>query len=221
MKKRNVMRWVILGTISCLCVSGARTTVSAVEPELKETILDNETREDKIVIEEKTDDENMSESESTQMVLDDENIEENEQSLDIVQTIQEEAEVKELIKAKVMVDKKVYEEGIARIKIEGLGNGTEGIKDVMVAVWSQENQSDLYWYTAQYKENAWYVDMDISTYHNDNWATYTVHTYVTDDKGIKKYVGGTHVDFSYRTQEFSTNWDVEKRKVIINILISI
>lgn len=124
--------------------------------------------------------------------------------------------VTELSAGQVTLEKQVYEEGTASIKVTGIEVPSK-VKKVRVAVWSMPDQSDIYWYDAVSKEDGWYVDMDVSKYHKNNWGIYTAHVYATDGNGFQKYAGGIKVDFSVKTTPATVTIDEEKQKVIIEL----
>lgn len=83
-------------------------------------------------------------------------------------------------------------DGIFDININGV-KSISGIKKVEAAVWSQDNQSDLRWYSADNTGNSnWYIRANIAN-HGYNYGTYRVHVYVTAENGVRKYVGGVRV----------------------------
>ena len=55
----------------------------------------------------------------------------------------------------------------------------------MIPVWSQGNQSDLVWYTAQKQSNGTYkITIDMGN-HNYNEGTYQIACYIVDGNGIQ------------------------------------
>ena len=76
--------------------------------------------------------------------------------------------VSEISSGTMKLQEQVYEEGKAEIKITGV-KAPSGIKKIRVAVWSDPDQNDIYWYSAEKRDDSWYVDMDITKYHKNNW----------------------------------------------------
>ena len=72
--------------------------------------------------------------------------------------------------------------GTFDIVVKGVTSST-GIDRIAIPVWSQSNQSDLQWYTANKQSDGSYrAHVDISN-HNCNYGTYQVHTYLVDKLG--------------------------------------
>lgn len=91
---------------------------------------------------------------------------------------------------------------VALVEVKNLNAGTgtfdviisgiaasSGVSRVLVPVWSQDDQSDLYWYTAWKQSDGTYATQVNLQNHNYNYGTYTIHTYVTALNGIHKYTG--------------------------------
>lgn len=125
-------------------------------------------------------------------------------------------QVSKLTAGVAKVDKQTYEAGTASIKITGI-KAPSGVKRVRVAVWSMADQKDLYWYNAVEKADGWYVDMDISKYHKNNWGIYTAHAYAVDGNGFEQYAGGTKVDFSVKSTPATITIDEKKQSVKIEL----
>lgn len=124
--------------------------------------------------------------------------------------------VTEMTNGTVSVAKQAYEEGKATIKISGL-TVPSGVKRVRVAVWSDASQRDIHWYEAVYREDGWYIDVDISKYHLNNWSVYTAHAYATDGNGFEKYVGGVRVDFSINQIAAKVTIDADKQNAVVAV----
>jgi len=68
-----------------------------------------------------------------------------------------------------------------------------GVKQVLVPIWSQKNQSDIYWYPAtKQKDGSYLVTFDFSR-HNYNNGTYSIHSYVDMNNGLRTMVGATSI----------------------------
>lgn len=60
---------------------------------------------------------------------------------------------------------------------------TGGVNQVMVPIWSKEDQSDIVWYEAKLQDDGTYkVHVDVAN-HNCNFSKYLVHTYVRNGYG--------------------------------------
>lgn len=68
----------------------------------------------------------------------------------------------------------------------------EGVKDVLVPVWSSENgQDDLIWHTATRQADGTYKLTVKSSDHKDSTGEYNVHLYYIQQNGVKVGVTGT------------------------------
>ena len=86
--------------------------------------------------------------------------------------------------AKLTVEKQNDSNGTAEVTISNI-QSKSGINSVLVPVWSQENQSDLVWYTAQKQSNGTYkITIDMGN-HNYNEGTYQIACYIVDGNGIQ------------------------------------
>lgn len=66
-------------------------------------------------------------------------------------------------------------------------NPPSGAENVQVPVWSKDDQSDIYWYTAKKQTDGTYtVSVDPSR-HQYNSGTYQIHVYVTMGNGIQDF----------------------------------
>ena len=86
--------------------------------------------------------------------------------------------------AKLTVEKQNGSNGTAEVTISNI-QSKSGINSVLVPVWSQGNQSDLVWYTAQKQSNGTYkITIDMGN-HNYNEGTYQIACYIVDGNGIQ------------------------------------
>lgn len=93
---------------------------------------------------------------------------------------------------KIQITNKSAETGKFDVVVSGI-SAKSGISQVVVAIWSKSDQSDIYWYTATKQSNGTYkVQADIKK-HDDNYGTYKVDVYATTGNGIQKCVCGTKV----------------------------
>ena len=69
-----------------------------------------------------------------------------------------------------------------------------GIRQVQVPTWTNKNQSDIRWYSAQRQGDGSYVMAFSIANHGYQWARYNHHVYVTDGNGFTYYVGAIGSD---------------------------
>ena len=60
-----------------------------------------------------------------------------------------------------------------------------GVSQIQMPVWSQANQSDIYWYTAQKQSDGTYKATVSMANHKYHTGKYTVHTYLTGGNGLR------------------------------------
>lgn len=85
--------------------------------------------------------------------------------------------------------------GQFQVKITGVQN-SEYIKELILPVWSEENQKDIVWYTAKKTDNEEYiVNVNISK-HNYNIGKYQIHLYLVDITGAKSFITKTACDMT-------------------------
>ena len=60
-----------------------------------------------------------------------------------------------------------------------------GISQIQIPVWTQANQSDIYWYTAQKQSDGTYKATVSMANHKYHTGKYTVHTYLTGGNGLR------------------------------------
>ena len=86
--------------------------------------------------------------------------------------------------AKLTVGTQDKEKGTTEVTVSNI-QSKSGISAVLIPVWSQGNQSDLVWYTAQKQSNGTYkITIDIEN-HNYNEGTYQIACYIVDGNGIQ------------------------------------
>lgn len=69
-----------------------------------------------------------------------------------------------------------------------------GVVKVQVPVWSEPDQSDIYWYTAWKLYDGSYATQINIKNHNRNYGKYTIHTYLTSGNGVRRFAGKTSID---------------------------
>ena len=86
--------------------------------------------------------------------------------------------------AKLTVGTQDKEKGTTEVTVSNI-QSKSGISAVLIPVWSQGNQSDLVWYTAQKQSNGTYkITIDMGN-HNYNEGTYQIACYIVDGNGIQ------------------------------------
>ena len=92
--------------------------------------------------------------------------------------------------AKLTVAKQNSTNGMAEVTVSNI-QIKSGINKVLIPVWSQENQSDLVWYTAQKQPDGTYkITIDMGN-HNYNEGTYHVACYIVDGNEIQTGITST------------------------------
>ncbi len=92
--------------------------------------------------------------------------------------------------AKLTVAKQNSTNGMAEVTVSNI-QSKSGINKVLIPVWSQENQSDLVWYTAQKQSDGTYkITIDMGK-HNYNEGTYHVACYIVDGNEIQTGIAST------------------------------
>ena len=66
-------------------------------------------------------------------------------------------------------------------------NPPSGVENVQVPVWSKDDQSDIYWYTAKKQSDGTYTVSVDPARHQYNSGTYQIHVYVTMGNGIQDF----------------------------------
>ena len=65
-----------------------------------------------------------------------------------------------------------------------------GVSKVQIPIWTQSNQSDMYWYTATKQSDGSYVAKVNIANHKYNYGKFQMHVYVTDKNQNMSYVSG-------------------------------
>ena len=74
-----------------------------------------------------------------------------------------------------------------------------GVSQIQVPVWCEEDQNDIYWYTAERQSNGSYkVTVSIAN-HKYHVGEYKIHTYLTDGKGYQAFKAGDNFMFASKT----------------------
>ena len=82
------------------------------------------------------------------------------------------------------------EKGTVEVTVSNI-QSKSGINKVLIPVWSQQNQSDLVWYTAQKQPDGTYkITIDMGN-HNYNEGTYHVACYIVDGNEIQTGITST------------------------------
>lgn len=87
-------------------------------------------------------------------------------------------------------------EGTADIIISGIAS-SNGIKSVIVPIWSKGDQNDIYWYPAALQSDGTYkVSMNLAN-HKYNTGYYYIHVYVIDNSNVYNMAGESYISFDY------------------------
>ncbi len=85
--------------------------------------------------------------------------------------------------ANIVVEEYRNESGILPVRVLDFENISNGVADVMLAVWTEEDQSDLKWIPMEIQEDSsYYIDVDIAGF-NYKLGEYQLHVYVVDGAG--------------------------------------
>jgi len=90
--------------------------------------------------------------------------------------------VEEAAVGAISVSNRNESEGTFDVTINVTGSAS-GVSTVQVPVWCAGDQSDIVWYTAQKKGNAYTVTVNVSN-HKGNLGTYKINSYITMGNGI-------------------------------------
>lgn len=105
-----------------------------------------------------------------------------------------------LPQAKVRVEMYDAEQASLTVSITDFHNVRNGVNDVRVAVWSQEDQSDMKWIPAEQKSiDRYEVTIPLSLF-EFRLGNYTIHAYLSDQEGRPWILGATyylidHIDY--------------------------
>lgn len=104
--------------------------------------------------------------------------------------------------------------GTCKIVLSGV-SCPDGVKRMMIPVWSDPKQSDIVWYEAQKSdETTWFANMNIAK-HQYNYGTYAIHVYGINKYGKQVFCGKESVTFN--KQETAVQAEVTGRKIAITI----
>ena len=67
-----------------------------------------------------------------------------------------------------------------------------GVKQIRVPVWCENNQSDIYWYTAEKQEDGSYKAVVLTANHKNAIGDYKVHVYLTAGNDTQKVIGASN-----------------------------
>lgn len=94
-------------------------------------------------------------------------------------------------KAKITAEEYNSEAGIISVKATDFENITNGVADVMLAVWTEENKGDLQWLPMEIQEDSsYYIDINILDF-GYKLGEYHIQAYAVDGAGDKYMVGET------------------------------
>ena len=79
--------------------------------------------------------------------------------------------------------------GILSVRVSDFENILNGVADVSLAVWTEEDQSDLQWIQMGIQEDSsYYIDIAVSGF-GYKMGEYQIHAYVVDGAGEQYMVG--------------------------------
>lgn len=89
----------------------------------------------------------------------------------------------------VSIDSYNYKAGVLPVTVWGIDNFDGNVTSVMLAVWTEEDQSDLQWVqTEKQTEGSYFVNINVPNF-NYKTGDYYVQAYVIDDTGEQYCVG--------------------------------
>ena len=107
--------------------------------------------------------------------------------------------------SKISVDIESGESGAYGINIAGV-SGKLDVKEVKAAVWSNDNQSDLIWYTAKESDDgSYYAEAKMSDYGYKN-GTFNVHVYKWDSYGNATFLGANLIEYKKEVNSININY---------------
>ena len=123
-------------------------------------------------------------------------------------------EVSGITAESVMISDKNEDAGQFSIIAKNIKAAT-GVDTVKVAVWSKEDQSDLYWYTAEKQSGTNYVAKADLKNHQYNAGTYRVDVYGYAKNGVNQCVGRTSVEMKQPKVEVSAAGNSQESQFIV------
>lgn len=86
-------------------------------------------------------------------------------------------------KANIEVEEYKSESGILPVRVTNFENISNGVADVIIAVWTEEDQSDIQWLKLEIQEDSsYYIGINTSIF-NYKLGEYHIHAYVVDGAG--------------------------------------
>lgn len=94
-------------------------------------------------------------------------------------------------KVDLQIEEFVNEEMILSVRVSNFENILNGVANVMLAVWSEEDQSDLQWIQMEIQEDSsYYAGINISNF-GYKAGEYNIHAYIVDGAGERYKVAET------------------------------
>lgn len=94
-------------------------------------------------------------------------------------------------KANIEVEEYKSESGILPVRVTNFENISNGVADVIIAVWTEEDQSDIQWLKLEIQEDSsYYIGINTSIF-NYKLGEYHIHAYVVDGAGEQYMVAET------------------------------
>lgn len=96
-------------------------------------------------------------------------------------------------RADILVEEYEQESGILPIRVKDIENVVNGVVGVSLAIWTEEDQSDMQWIPMEIQEDSsYYLRMDTSNF-GYKLGKYYIHAYETDGAGEQYILGSTEV----------------------------
>ena len=94
-------------------------------------------------------------------------------------------------KANIEVEEYKSESGILPVRVTNFENISNGVADVIIAVWTEEDQSDIQWLKLEIQEDSsYYAGINISNF-GYKAGEYNIHAYIVDGAGERYKVAET------------------------------
>ena len=91
--------------------------------------------------------------------------------------------------------------GQFQVKVSEIKN-VELIRQIQIPIWSEPDQKDIVWYTANRDANGDYIVNANIANHRYNCGKYTIHAYMTDVTGALQFIGATSYELKPGYQSF-------------------
>lgn len=125
-------------------------------------------------------------------------------------------QVDDILPGSICIDNFNNAQGTFDVIVTGMKTTSE-IRQIQIPVWSQSDQSNLYWYVAERQSDGSYVaHVDIAN-HKYVYGKYTIHVYAISGNGIRKCIGGTTTTFSVPRPTMTVTADAKETNYTIDV----